>query len=359
MIHSFAHSWHPRGFAAIALCVHVHFALAACSDEAAIAHLGAVQGEVTLDHQPAISKQAICPNTELITGSNSSAVVEFTAAHAILRFEQGTALQFKEAAPQVRVGLLRGAINAFFRKPGELSVDTPIVNASIKGTEFLVRADVDGSSTVSVFEGIVGVSGKTSLAASLKPVTGAIDVNGGQKLVAHPGDDLGAASLQVAVAKDELAWSLYYPPIVEPTAASEIQQASKLLWAGRIDQAELLLAAPEFVNNANALALKATIAVVRNNKEAALALAQAAVKASPDAAAPRIALSYAHQAHFNVDRALATLVACVERENRLTRPPSSQNLEKPICSSSKGQDHPAYRSMNSIQPSRVTESARP
>src|SRR5262249_30134827 len=144
---------------------------------------------------------------------------------------------------------------------------------------------------------------------------------------------------------DAAQWALYYPPILSaPTgdapgltearqraaigdiagalaaldkapasATVDTYRAALLLQVGQAEAARgaldrALAADPQ---DAQALALRSVIQVVQNQQDAALADAQKAVEIAPDSAAARLALSYAQQAHFDLDGARATMQAAV------------------------------------------------
>ena len=93
-----------------------------------------------------------------------------------------------------------------------------------------------------------------------------------------------------------------------------VYRASLLLAVGRVDEADAdikraLRLAP---NDGNALALQSIIAVVQNEKDQALNLAQRAVEAAPGSATALIALSYAQQARFDLEAARASLEKAVQ-----------------------------------------------
>jgi Tfp pilus assembly protein PilF len=64
--------------------------------------------------------------------------------------------------------------------------------------------------------------------------------------------------------------------------------------------------------NSDAYALQAVIAVVENDKDLALSLANKAVETDPASPTARIALSYAQQAQFKIEQALATVQKAVD-----------------------------------------------
>ena len=74
-------------------------------------------------------------------------------------------------------------------------------------------------------------------------------------------------------------------------------------WPGRVDEAgaDIERALRLHPNDSNALALQTIIAVVQNDKDTALQVAQQAVGTAPDSATAQIALSYAQQARFDLE----------------------------------------------------------
>ena len=90
---------------------------------------------------------------------------------------------------------------------------------------------------------------------------------------------------------------------------------------GRVDEAnaDIEQALSLDPNYSDAYALQSIIAVVQNEKEKALDLANKAVQTGPKSATALIALSYAQQASFNLEGARASLEQAVkvEPENAL------------------------------------------
>ena len=168
---------------------------------------------------------------------------------------------------------------------------------------------------------------------------------------------LKAPALRVMVRpRDAVQWALYYPPILEyrsgdfpgetgwpvlvrqsmqfyrdgdlPRAFASlapvpedireprffIYRAALLLTVGRVDDAhrDIQRALRLEPHHSHAIALQALIAVVQNDKDAALNLAQQAVELDPTSATARVALSYAQQAHFDLQGALASLQKAVQ-----------------------------------------------
>ncbi|MBW2505922.1 MAG: TonB-dependent receptor [Deltaproteobacteria bacterium] len=214
---------------------------------------------------------------------------------------EGLAELFKGAA---KLDLLKGAAHFFSRLPRNLEVRTAFVNAGVEGTEFFIKV-ADNSTTITVFEGKVQAANEV----------GSVGITGGQSAVAEAGK---APVMQVvAQPRDAVRWALHYPPVLDgPGPDSMTNQAAQLLAVGRVDEAgskidEALRKDP---SNSAALSLQTIIAVVQNDKEAALSLANKAVEAAPEFATAQIALSYAQQAAFDLEAARASLEKAVSLE---------------------------------------------
>ena len=198
------------------------------------------------------------------------------------------------------------------RFPRKFRVLTPFVNASVEGTEFLVAMRCE-SAVVAVFEG--RVRAEEVLAAST------FSLKEGESVEAGVGQP--AAMKLVVKPLDAVQWALYYPPLTE--AAGEavadqkcdqadnaarsvclVQRAEQRLRSGRVEEAETdvqtLLTLG--LGDGDAYALLSTIQVVKNDKAAALDLATRATQLSPNSPRAWIALSYANQASFELEKAL-------------------------------------------------------
>jgi tetratricopeptide (TPR) repeat protein len=265
----------------------------------------------------------------------------------ILRLDQNTTVTFSEPEKEKTflVNLLNGAAYFFSRVRRNLKVFTPFVNAIVEGTEFYARVESD-KAFISIFEGQVLAENQA----------GSIPLAKGQSAIAEANR---APVLQIVVRpRDAVQWTLYYPPVlyqrpsdfqavtgwqvmvrrsIEFYMEGNLQQAlasleeiteetrdprfftyraSLLLSVGRVEGAKsdiekALSIAP---NNSHALALQSIIALVQNEKEKALSLGKKAVEADPHSASPRIALSYALQANFDLKGALDSLDNAVKLE---------------------------------------------
>lgn len=284
----------------------------------------------------------LCEGDSVRVGANSRAALHLVN-DAVLRLDQNTTLRLVDigagAEQRSLLDLVFGALKSFSRAPRTMTVNTPYVNGMIEGTEFAMRVAA-ADTQVQVFEGKVRTANEA----------GEILLTRGQSASAQAGV---APQLDTRVVQnDAVQWTLYYPPLLasiggargpaasgnvtqdaalasvaagdvqsalatlaqipafERSADLELLNASLLLNVGQVDAAraaiDAVLAADPHA--ALALALRATIAVVQNQRVQALADAQAAVAADASAAA-RIALSYAQQSNFQLDAARDTLLA--------------------------------------------------
>ncbi|UEM04716.1 TonB-dependent receptor [Skermanella rosea] len=289
-------------------------------------------------------EEPLCAGDMVRTGKYSRAAIAL-ANDSVLRLDQETTLQVGAVPaeePSV-LDLIKGIMQVFSHRPRSLSINTPFVNASVEGTEFLVLAEADRAA-VTVFDGKVRAS--NAQGAVVLAAAGTAEARA------------GAAPVQgVAVRpRDAAHWTLYYQPIVtEVTAAPAagpgdlppaiadalelrrrgdfagaiarldaaaggpapdriaLFRQSLLLEVGRVEEARagveaMLSRAP---GNADALALRSVIRVAQNETEPALADGRRAVDLAPRSAPARIALSYAQQAALDLEAARATLEEAV------------------------------------------------
>lgn len=102
-------------------------------------------------------------------------------------------------------------------------------------------------------------------------------------------------------------------PFAQRDEAYFLYRAGWLLVVGQVQQAQRILYHALSLNpdSAGVRALQAIIAVTLNDELTALALATEAIKRNPSAAAGYMALSYAQQAAFQLDAALASVQQAV------------------------------------------------
>ncbi|OGP89260.1 MAG: hypothetical protein A2156_07200 [Deltaproteobacteria bacterium RBG_16_48_10] len=295
----------------------------------------------------------ICPGDAIRVLTRSRAGI-LLINQATLRLDQNTTVTFSppETEKTSLIDLLMGAIHFFSRQRRGIRVATPFVNATVEGTEFYMEAKSD-KTFLSIFEGQVVTTNQA----------GEIQLAKGQSATVVK-DQVPVLHV-VARPRDAIQWTLYYLPVLDfhpsdfqtasPAAwqisvqksvefykegilekalesISEIREevqdpkfftyrASLLLSVGRADEARSDIEKALHLKpiNGDALALQTILAVVQNEKQKALDLAKKSVEADPQSASPRIALSYALQANFDLQGALASLKdsVTVEPENAL------------------------------------------
>jgi len=247
--------------------------------------------------------EVFCPGDSIRVGAKSRAGV-ILINNTLLRLDENSVITLTTVSPKIPsvLDLLKGIAHFISRVPRSLKVQTPYVNAAIEGTEFVVAVG-DDKTSVTVFEGKVLTDN----------AQGAIHIIPGETSVTNKGE--APHKVLLAKPRNVVQWALYFPPVFAH-AQGNIQQAQDLLAVGRVDEATKLLANE---TGPQVDALQSIIAVVNNEPDRALQLAQAAVKGAPQSAASHIALSYAWQAKLDLNKALtsAQQAANVEPGNAL------------------------------------------
>ncbi len=306
-----------------------------------------LEGEVSVQDagdsawRPAQLGQELCQSGSVRTGSLSRAALVLVNDE-VLRLDEDTTLKLEDVPLDVAqpslLDLAAGAVQSFSRSPRKVNIKTSYMTLAIRGTEFVVRAEPERS-LLTVFEGEVLASNDQ----------GEVPVPRNQSVVATPGE--APQPFLVARPRDAVQWSLYYPPIfaAPPGGAPEFAEAQRLaaggdvagavaaldalpdsgrdataqtyraallLRVGRAEEASSAIDAALAADPAaaDALALRAVIGVVQNERDAALADARKAVELAPTSAAAKTALSYAQQAQFDIDGARATMEQAVAEQ---------------------------------------------
>lgn len=332
---------------------------AARSCVSVVARVVSTQGTVELRHasdtywQPAEMNAVLCAGDRVRVRARSRAALRLTN-ESMLRLDQKTAITFPELEEEAAISLidlLKGAIHILTRTPMPFKVTTPFVNAGVDGTEFSVRVDDDSTQLV-IYEGRVSVNNDQGQLRLLEHES-AIAVR-----------DQAPQKVALVNPSEAVQWALYYPTVIdyrldqavstEPAVLTEISSAiafyqrgqltaallqldrvpqdkrtarfltfyvSLLLSIGRVDEAragieQVLKLEPD---NSDAHALQAMIAIVQNEKAAALRFATQAVAFNRLSPAAHIALSYVQQANFEISEALESVQRAVtlDSENAL------------------------------------------
>ncbi|MGD9511218.1 MAG: FecR domain-containing protein, partial [Geminicoccaceae bacterium] len=260
-------------------------------------------------------EQPICDGEVVEVGSAGRALIHLIGADTPLRLDENTITRI-DAPPEPGSGLvdlMQGGLYFLSEVRRTLSVRTPYVNAGVEGTEVYLRV-ADGGTDMLVLEGRVAATPGAASGVPFAPAT----VATGERLEAAAGaapavealpDDGAAFGVLRRVSVGALSWTLYYPEVLvgaEADAWPRIGEAARLLVAGQRDRAEAVLAeVPDAgVEGAFAAALRTSIAVARRDAATADAQSARAVALAPEAAAPRLAQSYARQLALDLDGAV-------------------------------------------------------
>ncbi len=292
----------------------------------------------------------LCQGDWVSVRAHSRATLRFSN-NSMLRLDQKTTFIITAPAKvesTTLLELIEGKLHIFTRTPKPFKIKAPFINASVEGTEFVVDAQPHQSSVV-VYEGKVNAEN----------AQGSILLRDNEAAIA--GKDDAPRKTETIHPLDAVQWALYYPTIIDyrldeqtlpeslrliwqqafdhyhqgqlPAALQQLDQIDPSAWtadllvlragwllsAGRVAEArENIEAALRLESdNGNTYALQAIIAVVQNDKETALALANQAVAHRPDSPTARLALSYAQQAHFQIEAALASVETAITLDNQL------------------------------------------
>lgn len=260
------------------------------------------QAEDGGDWSGATLETSLCEGSSIRVGEQSRAAIALIN-DAVLRIDQNTTMRLVDIvegeAEEERslLDIIKGAIHSFSRKPRKLSINSPYLNGSIEGTEFVFRV-TDEQSEITVYEGRVLASNDA----------GEVAVAANQSVVARQGQ--APVSRVLVNPRDQVNWGLYYPGIlfsVDSSVDPGIIEIAGLLESGRVEQAQQLL--EPLLSSAEtglAFALSSVINVVLNRNDKALENGRRAVELAPSAAS-RIALSYAQQASLDLEAARATM----------------------------------------------------
>lgn len=303
--------WRSSGIALLTFFL-IPIAHAAEACDPVVGRVVDVAGRVEVQHGvdarwvAARLEDALCEGDTVRAAERSRAAITLIN-QAVLRVDQNTTIRLIDVKgkPEERslLNLVQGAIQSFSRKPRRFEVNTPYLNGSIEGTEFVFRV-TDNRAILTVFEGAVLAANKH----------GSASVGSGQSVASEAGQ--APQPRTVVRPRDAAQWALYYPPV--QSGDRVLQQATQDLSVGRVAEAraavdKALAADPD---NGLALALRSVMHTVQNNRAEAVADAQKAVAASPGETAPWVALSYAQQSGGDIAVARDSLYQAVEKQPR-------------------------------------------
>lgn len=323
----------------ITCCIGSAVTLAAPRCAVPVATVEAVEGDVRYraadtNWQALQRNVTLCSGDAVKTGANSRAALVIQPDKTLTRLDAHSYLKITGVAADTSIitELFEGAAYFISRITRQFIVKTAYANTYVEGTEFLVTVDAEQTRTT-VFEGIVRVQnplGQTSVAVGQTAITRA---------------NRAPVIEQTINPQDAVQWTLHYPPIID-IAPGEIQlqnrqaqtqldtsintyhqgkitqalaiakslpntpeinlyRATLYLRVGRVPEAnQALRQVPEdHPAYSSAIAIRAMIAISNNQNEYALTLAKKAVDLDSNNLAARLALSYAYQANFELDKA--------------------------------------------------------
>ncbi len=294
-----------------------------CSEP--IARLVARAGSVSIDGvtvDPGSGGIPLCGDSVVVVGADSRATLLHLAGDTMLQLDANSRVRLG-GPPEPESGLVeltRGALFFISQVRRILTVRTPSADAGIEGTEVLVAVGEGDAPALDlrVYDGRVAL--RPGAAPPVEPLPAEPLLAGDRLLVTADGGVAVArgdgASLRLAAAR-ELAWTLYYPPLFPDLAAAppQLAEASRLLAAGRIEEAQAVLAtvADDSPAAPDRDSLLAVIAVSQGDPAAALPIADAAV-ARRRSAATLLARSYALQALRRLEEARGSAREATEVE---------------------------------------------
>ena len=301
----------------------------------------------TQEWVPAELNDTLCANDSLRTASRSRATLHIQEETFVALKERSTVRfsndrQGEKDLFSKLLKLFSGEAYFRSRRPREIGIETPFVNAMHDGTEFLITVNQDSTQVV-VFDGVVVTSN----------ALGQIRVSEGQSAMTLKGQaPVFGARISL---RDAVQWTLYYPPVIDYTTISQypsytilqpvldrfqlndlagafeqldsvsedernadyqVLYASLLLTVGQVEEAQQHLnqVPQESQRNAKVLALHSMIALAKSDRPQALKLAEQAQQTNPQLAAPKVALSYVYQSLFDIDKALNSAKQAVQAD---------------------------------------------
>ena len=190
------------------------------AQEAVVARIVTLQGEVQISRDGGQSWQAASPSKELFradiikTAQHSRASI-LLADGTLLKMDANTRLGLVDVAPSTKLrfgAVVKAAVakarqslskllggRIWCRSGGAFTVETPAAAIFVRGTEFGVEVKGDGETILSMLEGV----------AEMYNQQGRISVGAGEMGTARPGE-APVKSLLVRP-EDAVQWSLFYP----------------------------------------------------------------------------------------------------------------------------------------------------
>ena len=288
-----------------------------CGEAGIVAYILSLSGEVRVADRPATTNSTVCGDDTVEIGAGSRARVQVVGAEVPLTLKANTHMRIprQPRSDESLLELIEGALYFLGRVRHRVTVETTIVTYGIQGTEFHLEVAADSERLI-LFEGEVSTRAADGTELTRARTAQMIDTGSdGRPAVSDLDITLGRyAPLRVA-ARDTVAWTIYYPPILDAALNLDpsVAEASAFLATGQVNEAISALArAPvDGPSAAVAEALRAIIAVSQGDNAEAMARSEAAMALAPGDPAVVIARSYALQGRFELDAARDLLRAAV------------------------------------------------
>lgn len=324
-----------------------------CADPVALAV--SVQGNV--DVRPAgtevwktvVVDDGICAGDSVTVHRYSRAVLRLEREQTNVQLGDGALAGFPGTPDQARpeFELVKGSAHIISRTPQEFRLRTPFMTVVTRGSEFVVGVD-EQQAVLSLLDGVLTAENEWGQTALLS----------GQDASARSGAAPVANTQHDA--QDAVAWALYYPHVFEfqprditnfgleawrsvvadsaralrandlKTALTLLESAGDditssryllyrahlLLMVGRVAevQADIEKVLARDATSSVAWVIRSVIAASQGRTEFALESAQQAVRAQGDFAPAHLAMSYAWQAKFDWNRALAAALVAAKKD---------------------------------------------
>ena len=284
---------------------------------------------------PAKTNLSLAAGDSLRTGPRSRATVRLSDL-SVLRVNEKTVLEIRSQRKSGSALDLRTGSAYFFNrsKPSSLQFHTPLISGAIRGTEFNLEAAPDGTTTVTLLEGEVGLTNNL----------GSLVLKSGEQGITDPGKPPRKTATLHAL--NIIQWTLYYPAVLDldevklkPDVRSSLEDslsayrsgdlvaalekfpgdrspgsedekvyyAALLLGVGQVDQARAIL---DSVRHSAARSLHTIIAAVKHEENAASSAE------SQKSASQLLADSYYLQSRSNLKAALAAARAAAAQSPR-------------------------------------------
>ena len=186
--------------------------------------------------------QELIVHDRLRTGEDSRAAVQFGDS-SILRIDELTEEEIlppQVASTKPTMDLKQGSAYFFSReKSREIHVQTPAANGAIRGTEFVVTVDANGSASFTILDGEVEISNSQ----------GSVSVQSGERAEIQPGGT--PTKTAVSNAMDSVQWCFYYPGVLDinDLALSPQEQDRLRESLSAYSQGDILRALAEYPRN--------------------------------------------------------------------------------------------------------------